>query len=301
MSAYHQGAVDLSNVPDLPQAGLQAALLYKICGPPAAAFGQRLKESVEDFRLRNLGEIFHKADAKMSRDDIEGRVPLRIVAAAWDQGSYVDDAVSADYWGGVIASSRTPEGTDDRGIAWTSLIARLPSAELRVHYLLYSAFRSVLQELPLDERPKDIIDSEQTKTVLRIYVPFTSFIDPLGASSYHEAWDVTARAFRTLDRERLIRSYHYGALDFIRETFPDATEPGGIVTASHPGIELFLWAHGLGGLGRPTMFGSTRIPLEPTEDMGRLEGVLRVKETAKERRARLEAETGPTGSSSDQT
>jgi hypothetical protein len=46
--------------------------------------------------------------------------------------------VSTEYFGGVLASSRTEVGRDDRGAAFVALIGRLSSYQIRSHYFFYT-------------------------------------------------------------------------------------------------------------------------------------------------------------------
>ena len=49
----------------------------------------------------------------------------------------------AEYFGGILAASRSPDGVDDKGVAWAGPVSRLSSDDVYVHYLIYEAFRRV--------------------------------------------------------------------------------------------------------------------------------------------------------------
>jgi hypothetical protein len=50
-----------------------------------------------------------------------------------------------------------------------------------------------------------------------------------------------------LARERLIEdSFHFGSVDFMQKYVPKVTEGGLTMIPSGLGVELFLWAYGLG-------------------------------------------------------
>lgn len=65
---------------------------------------------------------------------------LRVSRDALWHGSFSEDAMCAEYFGGVIVASRSEEGEDDTGVYYVGIIRSLSSAQLRLHYNLYRAF-----------------------------------------------------------------------------------------------------------------------------------------------------------------
>jgi hypothetical protein len=129
--------------------GDSEGLMRRVLGPPADALGETLARWVE-FRTRNVGCILEKADDKLgSRRAEEGEVPFRIAGAIFEAGSYCDSELMAEYLGGVLASSRTVEGRDDRGARWVGLITGLSSYEIRMHYLFYATAHQVYRDAEL--------------------------------------------------------------------------------------------------------------------------------------------------------
>jgi hypothetical protein len=157
-----------------------------------------------------------------------------------DEGTYVDDALAAEYLGGLLASSKVPYGRDNRGIALSALVNRLSLYSLRTHYILYAAAREVLRghHAPLNF-------AEDAKKQARIYTPYSVYLEAM-AFRPKEAPDVaTNHALFALQRERLLHdNCSWGDATHIRFMVPDATDGGIIFTPSLPGIELFMWAHG---------------------------------------------------------
>jgi hypothetical protein len=62
----------------------------------------------------------------------------------FEHDSHADEDIVVEYVSGVLASSRTEEGRDDRGVGWSSPVARMSCDQLRLHYVLYSNARAVL-------------------------------------------------------------------------------------------------------------------------------------------------------------
>lgn len=64
-------------------------------------------------------------------------VPPLVMRDVLDDGSYRDDELTASYYGGILASSRSGISRDDRGAAFTALVGRLTTYQLRAHNILY--------------------------------------------------------------------------------------------------------------------------------------------------------------------
>lgn len=134
--------------PELPQwlavGGGSAWAARKLFGGSLDVVGEALERWTRS-RLENVGRITENA-LKKSGSDLErpGVVPARVAMRVFDEGSYSDDDVVIEYLGGVLASSRTPQGRDDRGNTWTKLVAGLSTYELRYHYICYRLLREHL-------------------------------------------------------------------------------------------------------------------------------------------------------------
>ena len=118
-------------------------LVSKILGPTAEYIGEGIKTWTEK-RVNNVRRIFANAAKKLGdRIDSDGQVPPRILRGILEEGSVTDDPLAADYFGGVLASSRTSIGRDDRGATIISLLSRLSAYQIRTHYVLYSVIRDM--------------------------------------------------------------------------------------------------------------------------------------------------------------
>jgi hypothetical protein len=61
-----------------------------------------------------------------------------------DEGSFSSDTLAVDYFGGILASSRTEDGRDDRGARIAKIVDGLSTYQLRSHYLLFTTIRTYL-------------------------------------------------------------------------------------------------------------------------------------------------------------
>src|SRR6266496_693093 len=102
-----------------------AKIVEKLLGPTADYLGTGLRSWTEK-RVENTRRIFTHA-AKLLGDRLEspGSVPPKVLKGILDDGSFCDDELSAEYFGGVLASSRTGVSRDDRGASFTALLGRL--------------------------------------------------------------------------------------------------------------------------------------------------------------------------------
>ena len=217
---------------------VNSGLLTRVLGPSADELGEALKRFTA-FRTRNVGRVVEKA-AKKSRpgtdqDQVHPRVAHRIL----DEGSYCDDEIMADYLGGVLAGSRTPNGRDDRAVAWSELVTSLSSVQVRAHYLLYSAWARLLRG-----RHDLNLGVNAGRAAATLDVELTEFAEAVVHDSDLKPDVTLAHTIPGLIRVGLLSdTYGYGVKD---EVAPDSKF--GLVLRVQPsvaGIELFGWAMGM--------------------------------------------------------
>lgn len=121
--------------------GTSAPLALKILGPTADYLGDGLQSWTER-RVQNVRRIFEIAGRRLGDENLsrDGTVSPRILKAVLDEGSYWDDELGAEYFGGILASSRNEIGRDDRGATLAALVGRLrpincvvTTCSIRVH------------------------------------------------------------------------------------------------------------------------------------------------------------------------
>ena len=215
-----------------------AKAISRLLGPAADEVAEAVARWTA-WRLRNVERVGAVANARAG--DAAGTVDARLAMKIFEEASYSENEIIAEYLGGVLASSRAEGDPDDRGIAWSSLIGRLSVQQLRLHYMLYDGLRRLN------------VGSEASLATLCAQDIFISYADiwavlgdagPVSTATF-------ADAFYGLARERLVGDqFGFGPPEHLRtgrhrtRAFP---EPGGLVFhASRPGIALFLWGHGKG-------------------------------------------------------
>jgi len=219
-------------------------IVVKLLGPTAEYLGDEAKEFTKK-RFENVKNIFSNAALKLGErlNTEKGSVPPKVLKGIINEGSYCDDFLAIEYFGGVLASSRTGISRDDRGAYFNSLVSRLSTYQLRLHYLLYHVVKSTFDEEDINVG----IDTERNK--LRVFIPFDSYsisMDFTG-KEMQEFENILNHSILGLLKESLIDNfYQFGGVDFISKEFPSADKPGIILQPSPIGIELFLWAYGHG-------------------------------------------------------
>jgi hypothetical protein len=219
-------------------------IIVKLLGPTAEYIGDEAKEFTKK-RFENVKNIFSNATKKLGNklESENGTVSPKVLKGIIDEGSYCDDFLATEYFGGVLASSRTGISRDDRGAYFNSLISRLSAYQLRFHYLVYHLIKSIYNKETVN------VGLETDRMKLRIFIPFETYhvgMEFFGVEE-KESGNILIHTLTGLNKEGLLDNfYQYGSANFLKAQFPFIDSGGIIVEPSILGIELFLWAYGLG-------------------------------------------------------
>jgi hypothetical protein len=231
---------------DHPFEILSAVMTYKLLGPSAIYLGGKTKELAQK-AVENIERVFVNATNKLGPDiDKEGTVPPRVLKGTMNEAAFCEDAIATEYLGGVLASSRRDSSRDDRGVVMNALIGRLSSYQLRTHYIFYHACKALY-----DGKSNSFLNCPDVNGV---FFPMMCYYIAMG---YHE--DVLANvgnadeeasktAFQDLDSlftHIFFGLHREGLISGFREMSRKGEQ--GIECSPSPlGVELFLWAYGLG-------------------------------------------------------
>jgi len=223
--------------------GGSAALVAKVLGPTAEYLGDELQQWTQR-RVTNVQRIFASAEKRLGdRINDSGTVPPRMLREVLDEGSYWDDPLGAEYFGGLLAASRTNLATDDRAATLAALVGRLSTFQLRTHYVMYGHAHEFLAGTDIDIR----LGEERTKA--RIFIPHSTWLVALGAGedSTETDWNaVLQHSVFGLQREDLLSLEMSGNPEFLTKQLSRTVEAGGTIFAlTLLGIELFCMAHGI--------------------------------------------------------
>lgn len=214
-------------------------LLNKLLGPTAEYLGETAKGLVEKCVI-NLDNIFKKMIRKLGKKmDKPGGVSPRILNHVLDEGRFWEDEVAAEYYGGILAASRTESGKDDRSVGYLAMIKELSTYQLRLHYLFYTLVKRIFDgnELSL------LIGTDRKK--MGIFIPEDVYKTALDFGEHEEEGIIEIHCLEGLGRQLLIgKDAAYGTKENVNKIFKNAQQPGMIMQPSLSGTALFLQALG---------------------------------------------------------
>ena len=229
--------------------GLAALFAYlskdgvaKILGPTAEYLGDELKVFTQK-RVENVGKIFSNAEKKLGdKLDRPGQVPPKVLKTIINEGSYSDDAVAVEYFGGVLASSRTEVERDDRGSRMAKMIDNLSVYQIRSHYLIYSTISELFSN------SGNSFDTYGNGGKMQLFMSDQDYANAMEFTQQEWAdHQILGHIFHGLSTDGLIQdSSTFGRQEVLETKFVAVPGDGIICAPTTLGVELFLWAFGHG-------------------------------------------------------
>lgn len=227
-----------------------AKVIEKILGPSADYIGEQIKEWTKK-RIENTSKIFKNAEEKLGdKINNKGRVPPKVLKGVLEDGAWCEEDLQIEYFGGVLASSRSSISRDDRGAYFVSLISRLSTYQLRTHYLIYQSFKTQFNGLKMNVAHSDGRDK------MKILIPYLTYYQALDFSEeeMQNSPYLLEHSIVGLYTEKLIDNYVYGSSNDLKDNFDVEVEDGIVIKPSMLGVELFMWAYGFGQRGNNDFF-----------------------------------------------
>lgn len=219
-------------------------LITRLLGPAADEFGAALARSVA-YRTRNFGRIAEKANAKAISTGRGGIVHPRVAYSILEDGSLCDDELMAEYLGGVLAGSRSPNGRDDKAITWCRCISGMSWLQARAHFLLYREWAGRLHN-------RTDLKLGADRGTAMMHVELSEFASALITDTGTPVEDALHHAIIGLVDLGLIEGiYAMGNQSSLDAQYKPGLSPFEqllCVVPSVRGIELYGWAQGLPGL-----------------------------------------------------
>lgn len=215
-------------------------IIIKLLGPSADYLGEQGKLLIQKSQT-NIKNIFNHS-IKLLGDKIEtkGNVSPRILKEIINEGAYCDDEIVTEYFGGVLASSRSGIERDDRGLTMTSIIKSMSTYQLRAHYIFYSLIKNFYNGCSLN------LGHFDDRRKLGVFIPTNSICKSMQTSKTENIQIIFSHILSGLDRYRLIHSkYAIGDPEFVQPYYEEAKENGLFVAPTIFGFELYMWAHGI--------------------------------------------------------
>jgi hypothetical protein len=158
-----------------------------------------------------------------------------VLKGVLEEGYFCEDELSAQYLGGVLASSRSGVSRDDRGASFIALIGRLSTYQIRTHFIFYSVFKNLCDGRQENLNFGDLLDR------YRVIIPFPSYIS---AMDFQKGEDLAVLMTHILDglcRETLLAPHWaFGDSKTVMSIAQIEVESEGIaITPAPVGIELY--------------------------------------------------------------
>lgn len=229
--------------------------LNKLLGPTCELLGDKLKTVIEkcDF---NVGQVIVNAHKKANEKlDSPGGVSPRVAKNVIEEARFIDEKMAVEYFGGVLASSRSEVENDERGLMFITSLKSMSSIEIKLHYLFYlnlkTKYKSDVREISVSQTNMANKISLKVKTheILRTF-----------SMEYNSnSCLMILNSIDSLKRLGLLSeqtNYRYSN-DFSKNSSPNIQ-----VYPTVYGINLFLWANGLSEIS-PNKFFTEKLEICP--------------------------------------
>jgi hypothetical protein len=145
-------------------------IIKNVMGPTSKQMGGDLSKVYEYGR----NNIFRKAWGKIDNPK-DGMISnLRVARDVIWNGSYSEDDVTAEYFGGILASSRSKDGKNDSGIFYLDIIKSLSSDQLKTHYIVYRILNLLFLKDP--SKRNLFMGNNAELSLHKIYIPHLELV-----------------------------------------------------------------------------------------------------------------------------
>lgn len=226
-------------------------ILTKVLGPSADYVGGELRGLIEKCNI-NLDQVFGNATSKLGeRLEAPGGVSPRVLKHVFDDGRFAEEEIVVEYYGGLLAGSKTQSGKDDSAIPFLAKVQRMSAYQLRLHFLFYSELLRIHRDTPAN------LGSGVVWPKCALILPHAMFIAALPQEELiqKDYWKIMSHAAAGLYNEGLVSSYEYGPIESHRGLFEEPPENGIYLAPSFVGAELFMWAVGIESPSGHEFFG----------------------------------------------
>lgn len=233
----------------------------KLLGPTADYLGGEMKNLIEKSQ-NNITSVFKKAEKKCG-DKLEepGTVNARVMKHIYDEARFSDDELLAEYFAGVLASARTEDGIDDRGVYYSQIVKSMSSYQLRCHYLFYYLMWFHVKGMNLE------LNSREDRNKLKVIVPFSCYSETFSSIPDQSEMPYIAHSLSGLAKADLIgQVFELSSSEDLKKKGIVVDQFAFLIDPTITGIELFVWVHGQGNIGL-SAFLSPTLAEEPDLDI----------------------------------
>lgn len=116
--------------------------IQETLGPTLKSVGVDLESLYQKSKV-GVSKIALAAKRKIS-DEKNLQANLRITRDVFWNGSFSEETICAEYFGGALSGSRSENGKDDGGIFYVDIIKSLSASQLLLHYFIYHSLNLLL-------------------------------------------------------------------------------------------------------------------------------------------------------------
>jgi len=122
--------------------------LSRICPEGAEEVGQLVRGRLNDLKLANAVSIALKAENLLAFESVTNRLRADpdLVARILEHGSCTYEDWLKHFWGGLLATSCTPNGKDESTVAFVELLSQLTTFQVRILTVVCTKAPKVLAE-----------------------------------------------------------------------------------------------------------------------------------------------------------
>lgn len=220
-----------------------AKVVEKILGPTSEYIGEQIKEWAEK-KVQNTANIFKNAEKKLGESiNSAGTVSPKVLKGILEDGAWCEEELQVEYFGGVLASSRSGISRDDRGAYFTSLISRLTTYQLRTHYLLYMCLKNNFDGMKMN------VGHNEDRNKMQMFIPMATYIKAMDFTDEElpNLANLMSHTMFGLVKEDIIgQHFNYGNVDYLKKFYKEAPTTGILFNPTSLGVELMMWAYGYG-------------------------------------------------------
>lgn len=114
----------------------------KLFGSVLATMG----DDINKLYVKGRDLIVEAATKKIENPEDGKKVNIRAARDVLWNGAITEDEVCAEYFGGMLAASRSEDGKDDGVVHYIDTIKAMSARQLELHYVIYKSWQTLLNE-----------------------------------------------------------------------------------------------------------------------------------------------------------
>lgn len=148
-------------------------IIENVLGPTSKEIGQ----DIQNLYKKGRELILRKSFQKLKNPNDGKTANLRVTRDVFWNGSFTDEAICAEYFGGIIAASRSEDGKNDSGVFYVDIIKSMSSGQLKMHYIIY---RTLNKELLSNPEKKNLNPGQEPElNKEKLFFPLIGIIEQL--------------------------------------------------------------------------------------------------------------------------